>query len=98
MTHPVRQGPGSSVERARLLVQEAVASLFRCPPERREAATHEALSTLSPHLEAALEELETIGRLRDLTDVELARQRAFMMLVGVAGEDDHRLLGHRLLL
>ena len=98
MAHPVGRWPVTAVERAQLLVQEAVTRLLRCPPQRKEAATHEALSTLRPHLKAALEELETIGQLRDLTDVELARQRAFIMLLGVARQDNHMLLDHRLLL
>jgi len=98
MTHPERRRSDSAVERAQILVQEAVAGLLRCPPERKEAATQEALSTLRPHLKAALEELETIGQLRDLTDVEFARQRAFIMLSGVAVQDNHTLLDHRVLL
>jgi len=58
------------------------------PPERREEATHEAFSELRPHLEAQLEALETLEWLRDLTDVEIARRRAFTMLVSVVRQDE----------
>jgi len=39
-------------------------------------------------LEAELEALETLEWLRDLTDEELARQRAFTMLVSVVRQDE----------
>jgi len=41
------------------------------------------LSKLRPHVEAELEALETLEWLRDLTDEEIARRRAFTMLVSV---------------
>jgi Fic family protein len=56
---------------------------LRCSPEWREEATHEAFSKLRPHVEAELEALETLEWLRELTDEELARRRAFAMLVSV---------------
>jgi hypothetical protein len=54
---------------------------LRCPPERRKDATHEALWKLRPHVEAELEALETLEWLRDLTNEELARRRAFVMFL-----------------
>jgi hypothetical protein len=39
-------------------------------------------------LEAELEALETLEWLRDLTDEELARRRAFTMLVSVVRQDE----------
>jgi len=61
---------------------------LRCPPEQREEATHEALLKLRPHVEAELEALETLEWLRDLTDEEIARRRAFTMLVSVVRQDE----------
>jgi Fic family protein len=61
---------------------------LRCPDERREEATYEAFSKLRPHVEAELEALETLEWLRDLTDEELARRRAFTMLVSVVRQDE----------
>ena len=80
--------PDSRVERVQSLVLEKVDSLLRCPAERKDEATHEALSKLKPHVEAELEALETLEWLRDLTDEELARQRAFMILVSVVRQDE----------
>jgi hypothetical protein len=82
LTHPLRWAD-SKTERVQSLVLEKVASLLRCPPERREEATHEAFSELRPHVEAELEALETLEWLRDLTDEEIARRQAFTMLVSV---------------
>ena len=87
MTHPLRWSD-SKAERVQSLVLEMVASLLRCPAERREEATYEALSKLRPHVEAQLEALETLEWLRDLTDEELARRRAFTMLVSVVRQDE----------
>ena len=87
MTHPLRW-PDSKVERVQSLVLERVDSLLRCPAERREEATYEALSKLRPHVEAQLEALETLEWLRDLTDEERARRRAFTMLVSVVRQDE----------
>ena len=78
----------SRVERVQSLVLEKVETLLRCPAELEEEATHEALSKLRPHVEAALEELETLEWLRDLTDEELARRQAFMLLVSVSRQHE----------
>ena len=43
------------------------------------------MSKLRPYVEAELEALETLEWLRDLTDEELARRRAFTLLLSVAG-------------
>ena len=88
MTHTLRWSV-SRAERVQSLVLEKVASLLRCPPERRKDATHEALSKLRPHVEAELEALETLEWLRDLTDEELARRRAFVMFLAAirSGEE-----------
>jgi hypothetical protein len=80
LTHSLRWSE-SRAERVRSLVLEKVASLLRCPLERREEATHEAFSKLRPHVEAELEALESLEGLRDLTDEELARRRAFVMFL-----------------
>ena len=80
MTHTLRWSV-SRAERVQSLVLEKVASLLRCPPERRKDATHEAFSKLRPHVEAELEALETLEWLRDLTNEELARRRAFVMFL-----------------
>jgi Fic family protein len=60
---------------------------LRCPPERREEATHEAFSKLRPHVEAELEALETLEGLRDLTEEELARRQVFAMLISVVRQE-----------
>ena len=80
MTHTLRWSV-SRAERVQSLVLEKVASLLRCPPERRKDATHEAFWKLRPHVEAELEALETLEWLRDLTNEELARRRAFVMFL-----------------
>ena len=74
----------SAVEGARELVREEVDALWRCPAERKEAATREALSKLEPHLEGASEPLEVIGRVRGLTEKELAQRGTFMPLLDLA--------------
>jgi hypothetical protein len=80
----------SKAERVQSLVLEKVESLLRCPAKRRKEATHEALSKLRPHVEAELEALETLEWLRELTDEELARRRAFTMLVSVVRQNRSR--------
>ena len=89
MTNHVRW-PDSEVKKAELLVREMVDGLLRCPAERKEAATREALVRLKPHLEAAVEALETIGRERPLTDEEFVRRREFMLLLLAASWDDYK--------
>ena len=87
MTHPLRWSD-SKAERVQSLVLERVDSLLRCPAERKDEATLEALSKLRSHVEAELEAPETLEWLRDLTDEELARQRAFMILPSVVIQDE----------
>jgi hypothetical protein len=82
--------PDTEVKRVETLVLETADGLLRCPANRKEAATHEALVKLRPYLQGALEALETIGRVRGLTDKELAQRGAFMMLLDLAGPPDHR--------
>jgi hypothetical protein len=77
------QASDSRVERVESLVLEKVEDLLRSPVELKEETTQEALLKLRPHVEAALGELETLEWLRDLTDEELARRRAFMLLLSV---------------
>ena len=65
------------------LVLEVLDSL---PRRSGSAEQHPALprgivSKLRPHVEAELEALETLEWLRDLTDEELARRRAFVMFL-----------------
>jgi len=78
----------SRAERVQSLVLERLASLLRCPPERRKDATHEALSKLRPHVEAELEALETLEWLRDLTNEELARRGAFVMFLAATNRSE----------
>jgi Fic family protein len=87
VTHSLRWSD-SRAERVRSLVLGKFAGLLRCPPERREEATHEAFSKLRPHVEAELEALETMEGLRDLTEEELDRRQVFAMLVSVVGQQE----------
>jgi hypothetical protein len=72
------------VERAEAALIETVEDLMRYPPERKTAASSEALSQLRPHVETALEALETIERRRSLTEEECVRRKAFKMLLAAA--------------
>ena len=85
---PTLRWSASRAERVQSLVLEKAASLLRCPTERRKEATHEAFSKLRPHVEAELEALETLEWLRDLTNEELARQRAFGMFLAAIGRSE----------
>jgi hypothetical protein len=87
LTHSLRWSD-SRAERVRSLVLEKVASLLRCPPERRKDATHEAFCKLRPHVEAELEALESLEGLRDLKEEELARQQVFAMLISVVRQEE----------
>jgi len=88
LTHPLR-GSDFRAERVQSLILETVDSLMLCPAERKEEATREALAKLRPHLEVALEALETIGRTRGLNDEVIAKREAFMMLLDLAGQPAH---------
>ena len=81
--------PDSDAKRAEVLLRTTVDKLLRCPAEHKEAATREALAKLRPHLEVALEALETIGRTRGLNDELIAKREAFMMLLDLAGQPAH---------
>ena len=59
---------------------EMVEGLRRHPSNQMASAAREALADLRPHVEAALEKLETIERGRDLTDRERDLRHAFKML------------------
>ncbi len=65
------------------LVREAVLLLCRGrrPPGSLGAAARDALEGLGPEVLRALAALEDIEELRPLTDEELARRRAFTMLL-----------------
>jgi hypothetical protein len=78
-----REGPSErSVEEADALLQETVELLSRrCPPHLLEAAAHDDLLYLRPHLQEALAAIADIEGRRALTDEELARRRAFKMLL-----------------
>jgi len=70
------------VEETDALLQYTVERLSRrCPTHLIGTAAREDLLGLRPHLQDALAALEDIERRRDLTDEELARQRAFKMLL-----------------
>jgi hypothetical protein len=81
--------PDSDAKRAEVLLRITVDELLRCPAERKEAATREALAKLRPQLEVALEALETIGRMRGLNDKVNAKREAFMTLLDLAGQPAH---------
>jgi hypothetical protein len=71
-----------SVEAADALLQQTVELLSRrCPPYMLEVAAHDDLVYVRPHLEEALAAIVDIEGRRDLTDEELARRRAFKMLL-----------------
>jgi hypothetical protein len=76
--------PDSALLRAEVLLQITVDDLLRYPAERKEEATREALMKLRPHLEVAMEALETIGRTRGLDDEVIAKREAFMRLLDLA--------------
>ena len=82
--------PDSDVKRAEVLLQVTLDRLLRCPAERKEEATREALVKLRPHVEAALEALETIGRMSGLDDEMIAKRGAFVMLLDLAGRPPDR--------
>jgi hypothetical protein len=79
----------SEVERVQKLVLEEVNALLRCPAESKEEATQQVLAKLEPQLKGALDALNTIGRVRGLTEEEYARRGAFKLLLDTA-----RLHGH----
>jgi hypothetical protein len=75
-------GPERRVEQTDALLQETVELLSRgCPAHLLEAAAHDDLVYLRPHLEEALAALEDIEGRRSLAEEELARRRAFKMLL-----------------
>ena|ERR687894_222998 len=69
------------IEEAAALLEETLDSLRRHPSDQMALAAREALMDLRPHVEAALETLETIEQGRDLTDRERALLHAFKMLL-----------------
>jgi hypothetical protein len=70
------------VEETDALLQGKIEHLSRrCPPDLVGMAARADLLDLGPHLQDALAALADIERRRDLTDEELARRRAFKMLV-----------------
>jgi hypothetical protein len=79
----------SKVERVQELVLEEVDALLRCPVEDKEQATQEILSKLEPRLRGALDALDTIRNVRELTEEELVRRGAFMMLLDTASLTGH---------
>ena len=79
--------PDSDVKRAEVLLRATVDELLRCPQERKEAATREALAKLRSHLEVAL---ESIGRTRGLDDEAIAKREAFRRLLDLAGQPAER--------
>jgi hypothetical protein len=85
MANPI-EWADSEVERVQELVLEEVDALMRCPAESKEEATQAVLSKLEPHLKGALDALDTIGRVRELTEEEFALRGAFMMLLDTLGE------------
>jgi hypothetical protein len=77
-----RSKPERKVEAADALLQQTVELLSRrCPRHMLEEAAHDDLVYLRPHLQEALAAMVDIEQRRDLTDEELARRRAFKMLL-----------------
>ena len=77
-----RSEPERRVEEADALLQQTVELLSRrCPPHLLEAAAHDDLVYLRPHLQEALGAIADIEGRRDLTEEELARRRAFKILL-----------------
>ncbi len=76
-----RNEPEQRVEQTDALLQDTVEHLSRCPIHLLGMAAREALMNLRPHLKDALDALEDIEGRRTLTDEELARRRAFKMLL-----------------
>jgi hypothetical protein len=69
------------VEEAAALLVETLDSLRRRPSDQMGTAAREALLDLRPHVEAALETLETVEERRALTERERDLQHAFKMLL-----------------
>jgi hypothetical protein len=82
--------PDSDVKRAELLLRITLDRLLRYQAGRKEEATREALVKLRPHVEAALEALETLGRMRGLDDEMIVKRGAFMMLLDLAEQPADR--------
>jgi hypothetical protein len=88
LTNPV-DWADSEVKRVEGLIIKEVDALLLCPAESKETATHQALSRLEPHLERALEAIEIVERVRKLTQEEVNRRGAFMMLLDLSRLSDH---------
>jgi hypothetical protein len=81
-TSAERNEAEQTVEQTDALLQDTVERLFRrCPTHLVGAAAREYLLELRPHLKDALDALADIEQDRDLTDEELARRRAFKILL-----------------
>ena len=80
--HSLDEEPERRVEAVDALLQQTVERLSRrCPANLLEAAAHDDLVYLRPHLEEALAATADIESRRPLTDEELACRRAFKMLL-----------------
>ena len=75
--------PDSRAEKVYSLVLDVLDGLSRRSgsAEHHPALSRGIVSKLQPHVEAELEALETLEWLRDLTNEELARRRAFVMFL-----------------
>ena len=79
-------GPERKVRETDALLRRTVERLSRgCPPELLGTAARDELLDLRPHLRGALDALAYIEELRDLTEEEHARRRAFKMLLEAGG-------------
>ena len=85
LAHPssaIRSEPEQKIEETEALLRKVVSHLSRrYPAHLIEEAARECLLDVRPHLEEALEALAAIEQRRNLTDQELAWQRAFKMLL-----------------
>jgi hypothetical protein len=77
-----RSKPEHRVEQTVALLRDTIEHLSRrCPAHQVGEAAREDLLELRPHLQDALGALADIERHRSLTDEELARRRAFKMVL-----------------
>lgn len=80
--HESQTKPEQRVEATDVLLQDSVERLSRgCPTHLVGVAAREDLLELRPHLKDALDALADIEGRRNLSDEELARRRAFKMLL-----------------
>jgi hypothetical protein len=63
------------------LVRSVVWIFRSCPDEMREAAAHDEMLQLKPHVKEAIDVLGDIEKQRHLTEEEMTLRRAFRLLL-----------------